>query len=221
MQNANATTNPVRNLKRVRRKSRDQKKLQPGVDFPLAVDIRALIERQTELRWRAFIIVSAFTGLRNSEVRGLRWEDVDLAKSELHVRQRADRWGVIGDPKSAASRRTVPFGKVVSNTLKELKLSSTHSLVFASESGRPLNREAIVRKIGYQSLHKLRHFYASWLINRPEEGGLGLPPKVVQERLGHEKLAMTMDVYGHLFPVQVDAEQLDAAEFAVISSCNP
>jgi hypothetical protein len=47
---------------------------------------------------------------------------------------------------------------------------------------------------------------------------IGLPPKVVQERLGHATLAMTMDTYGHLFPVQVDTEQLNAAELRVISS---
>ena len=40
-------------------------------------------------------------------------------------------------------------------------------------------------KAKYTGLHSLRHFYASWLINRKEDGGLGLPPKVVQERLGH------------------------------------
>jgi integrase len=45
----------------------------------------------------------------------------------------------------------------------------------------------------YTGLHALRHFYASWLINRKEEGGLGLPPKVVQERLGHSSITMTYD----------------------------
>jgi integrase len=52
----------------------------------------------------------------------------------------------------------------------------------------------------YTGLHCLRHFYASWCINRKKEGGLELPPKLVQERLGHATLAMTMDTYGHLFP---------------------
>ena len=52
----------------------------------------------------------------------------------------------------------------------------------------------------YTGLHALRHFYASWLINRKEDGGLGLPLKVVQHRLGHSTIQMTADVYGHLFP---------------------
>jgi len=65
-------------------------------------------------------------------------------------------------------------------------------------------------------MHALRHFCASWMINPKELGGLGLPPKVVQERLGHSTLAMTMDTYGHLFPRGDDTEQLREAELALI-----
>jgi hypothetical protein len=49
----------------------------------------------------------------------------------------------------------------------------------------------------YTGLHSLRHFFASWCINQPQMGGLGLPPKVVQERMGHSSITMTMEVYGH------------------------
>ena len=49
-------------------------------------------------------------------------------------------------------------------------------------------------------LHALRHFYASCCINRKEDGGLELPAKIVQARLGHASIVMTMDRYGHLFP---------------------
>jgi integrase len=52
----------------------------------------------------------------------------------------------------------------------------------------------------YYGLHSLRHFHASWLINRKADGGLELPPKEVQTRLGHSSITMTLDVYGHLFP---------------------
>jgi integrase len=69
----------------------------------------------------------------------------------------------------------------------------------------------------YTGFHCLRHFYASWCINRVVDGGLELPPKIVQERLGHSTLAMTMDRYGHLFPVTHDAEQLDNAVLRIIS----
>jgi integrase len=59
----------------------------------------------------------------------------------------------------------------------------------------------------YRGLHALRHFYASWRINRQAYGGLELPPKVVQERLGHSTVAMTRDVYGRLFSCHDDGRE--------------
>ncbi len=60
----------------------------------------------------------------------------------------------------------------------------------------------------YTGLHTLRHFFASWCITRKQDGGLELPAKVVQERLGHASIVMTMDVYGHLFPRGDDTKKL-------------
>ncbi len=68
----------------------------------------------------------------------------------------------------------------------------------------------------YKGLHALRHFYASWCINRTADGGLGLPLKVVQERMGHSSVTLTADVYGHLFPRGDDAEELAAAERSLL-----
>jgi integrase len=62
------------------------------------------------------------------------------------------------------------------------------------------------------ALHALRHFYASWCINRRKDGGLELPLKVVQERMGHSSITMTADVYGHLFPSGDDGSELVEAE---------
>ena len=67
----------------------------------------------------------------------------------------------------------------------------------------------------YTGLHSLRHFYASWCINRQKDGGRGLPPKNVQERLGHSSITITLDTYGHLFRGD-DTEEMDAAELALI-----
>jgi integrase len=67
----------------------------------------------------------------------------------------------------------------------------------------------------YLGLHALRHFYASWCINRRADGGLELPIKIVQTRLGHASIQMTADVYGHLFPSQDDGAELAAAEKAL------
>lgn len=64
----------------------------------------------------------------------------------------------------------------------------------------------------YSGLHALRHFFASWCINRKVDGGLELPLKIVSERLGHSNIAITADLYGHLFPRADDSAELAAAE---------
>jgi integrase len=63
--------------------------------------------------WLAFILVLVFCGLRASEVRALSWGDVDFTNDTITVIRRADRWGRIGQPKSKAGTRTIPFPKVV------------------------------------------------------------------------------------------------------------
>ena len=68
----------------------------------------------------------------------------------------------------------------------------------------------------YTGLHSLRHFYASWCINRKADGGLELPLKTVQARLGHSTLAMTADTYGHLFPRGDDRAEMEAAECSLL-----
>jgi integrase len=188
---------------------------------------------------KLLLMVATFTGLRSSELRGLRWSDVDLKNSELHVRQRADRYGVIGKPKSKAGYRTVPFGPSALKALQEWKLAGPKGklgLVFPTPSGDgvALHNNVVrvfttaVRAAGlkdangkakYTGLHSLRHFFASWLINPPERGGQGLAPKVVQQRLGHSSILMTMDTYGHLFPPDKDThKKLADAERAVLAN---
>jgi integrase len=70
----------------------------------------------------------------------------------------------------------------------------------------------------YTGLHSLRHFYASWCINRRVDGGLELPLKLVQARLGHATITLTADRYGHLFPRGDDGAELAAAEQAFLGS---
>ena len=181
-----------------------------------------------------------FTGLRASELRGLRWQDVDLDARKLHVRQRADIWGTMDHPKSQAGERSIPLSRHVVNALREWKLACPKSeldLVFASRNGTPLNHANIVSQglmpllmragicvpnekgnmeAKYKGLHCFRHFYASWCLNRIEDGGLGLPYKTVQSRLGHSTMAMTVDTYAHLFPEQEDHAALDAGELRLL-----
>jgi hypothetical protein len=82
------------------------------------------------------------------------------------------------------------------------------------DAGRPVP----VMEAKYSGLHCLRHFYASWCAARVQDGGLGLPLKTVQTRLGHATLAMTSDTYGHLFPSTDDAEVLAAGELALMGA---
>jgi integrase len=73
-------------------------------------------------------------------------------------------------------------------------------------------------KAKYPGLHSLRHFYASWCINRRVDGGLELPLKLVQARLGHASITMTADRYGHLFPRGDDGAELNAAAQALLGT---
>jgi integrase len=91
---------------------RHEKRIEVGVDIPTKDEIRAMLT--VAQGWvRPLVVTAIFTGLRASELRGLRWSDVDLDRAELTVRQRADRWGTIGSPKSDAGKRSVPLAPMV------------------------------------------------------------------------------------------------------------
>jgi integrase len=230
--------NVVRSLSRRRERQaerRNKRKLKVGVDIPSPAEIKAIVAH-LQGRWRPLLLTAIFAGLRASEIRGLRWSDVDLKRGELHVRQRADKFKAIGKPKSAAGERTIPMPPILVGALREWKLAcpkSELSLVFPTGAGEveyhsnivtrglaPVQITAgVVTKAGeakYTGLHSLRHFYASWCINQREDGGLGLPLKVVQHRLGHSTIQMTADVYGHLFPSGDDGAELAAAQKALL-----
>jgi integrase len=219
-----------------RQERRQNGRLKVGVDIPAPDEIRAIIGH-LKGRWRPLLLTAIFSGLRASELRGLRWIDIDLKKGELHVRQRADRYNVIGKPKSESGERTIPLPPVLVNALREWKLRCPKSelgLVFPNGSGNVENHQNILNrgffpaqiaagivtrggKAKYTGLHSLRHFYASWCINRKEDGGLGLPLKLVQERLGHATVVLTSDRYGHLFPRGDDNSELSNAAAALLS----
>jgi integrase len=234
--------NVVRSLRARRRhgqeartEKRQRGKLKTGVDIPAPDEIRAIV-RTLEGRWRPLLLTAIFTGLRASELRGLCWADVDLKRGELHVRQRADCFNSIGQPKSEAGERTVPLPPILATALREHRLAcpkGARDLVFPNGSGNVeshsniINRglkpamvaAGIVTKSGqakYTGLHSLRHFYASWCINRRVDGGLELPLKVVQARLGHATVTLTADRYGHLFPRGDDGAEMAAAERAFL-----
>jgi integrase len=249
--------NVVYSMRKHRRTARTESngKLKVGVDIPTPDEIRALISKLDTAagRYRPLLLTAVFTGLRASELRGLSWQDVDLKRGELHVRQRADRYGKIGRPKSEAGERSVPMPPNLVAVLREHRLACRKSelgLLFPNSKGRIDHRNSIVYKgfhpvqiaagvtapvldkdgkpkldadgrrivaAKYPGLHALRHFYASWCINRKVDGGLELPLKVVQTRLGHSSIQMTADTYGHLFPRGDDGSELAAAASALLA----
>ena len=241
-----------------RAEKRAKGRLRVGVDIPAPGEVKAIVGALRG-RWRPVLLTAIFTGLRASELRGLRWADVDLDRKLLHVRQRADRFNDIGQPKSEAGEREVPLPPIVANALREWRLICPRrdtgrkdaegmaimamDLVFPNGKGKVeslanmINRGLLPVQIRagvtvdtgeldaegqpilaarYTGMHALRHFYASWCINRPQDGGLGLPPKVVQERLGHATINLTMDTYSHLFPRGEDQDEMAAAETALL-----
>lgn len=108
---------------RIKMPRRDRRKLEIGRDIPTTAEVKRMVVAATDARARVLLLLAAFTGLRASELRGLRWLDVDLKKGEVHVRQRADRYREIGDPKSKDSRRTVPLDLgTVGDALRQWKL---------------------------------------------------------------------------------------------------
>ena len=214
---------------------RENRKLEAGRDIPTPAEIRRLIEAAKDKpRLSVLLKVAALTGLRASELRGLRWSDIDLKANELHVRQRADRYSNIGAPKTDSSRRTIPMGGDLILALKQWKLAcpkGEHDLVFPTSKGNvdhhknmlraldPIMRAAgVVTKAGgpEYGMHSFRHFFASWCINPKDRGGRELPPKVVQQWLGHSSITMTLDIYGDLFRDNSDRAEISASEKALL-----
>jgi integrase len=244
----NVVASLAKRKNRERNKAAQKRKLEVGVDIPTPEEIRTLIKSLADDNaWRPLILTAIFTGLRASELRGLRWSDVDFKQHEIRVRQRADKYLEIGKPKSQAGNRTVPLYPNVASALKAWKIKrppSALGLVFPDSEGgvekyknirggldqaliaagvcvfkKDADGKLLVDSAGnplcrpkYTGLHMLRHFYASWCLNRRANGGLELPLKDLQARMGHATLAMTADTYGHLFSRADDAEELAAAE---------
>lgn len=221
MRRGRAAYNPVEPVK-VRKDKRTSKR----PEMPTKAELRTMLTGAPE-KWKPFLYTAVFTGLRASELRGLRWCDVDLDKGVLSVRQRADVKRVIGPPKSEAGTRDIPLAAVVVESLKAWKPKCPKGeldLVFPNGQGAVefhqnlLNRFFWPLQIGLgitrttdekdedgnpvvvakYGLHALRHAAAALFIEQ------GLKPKRVQVLMGHQSIQVTMDVYGYLFPNDED-----------------
>ena len=189
------------------------------------VDVALLADALPD-RYRSLPLVAAYTGLRWGELAGLRVADIDMLRRRLTVRsaliEATGEVPRLGTPKSAASERTISLPKIVIETLA-LHLQEyppVDGIVWTTGRGAFLRRgsfgriwrQAVSSSVGQPCrLHDLRHTHASWLIAAGEH------PKIIQTRLGHSSIQVTMDRYGHLMEGLDDrtADRLDAiAEFS-------
>ena len=196
---------------------RHKRKLEVGTHIPTPIEVKALLEA-ADPKARALVALAALAGLRASEIRGLRWQDVELGpQPSVTIAQRADHAGKLGSPKSASSRRTIPLGETAVRALKEWRLAQPpgRSLVVGSRVDTPAKLDALllllrsietqagIRRYGW---HSFRHYAISaWLAS-------GIDPKTVQAWAGHGSLVVTLDTYGHLIPRQDDHARIAKAE---------
>jgi integrase len=203
----------------------DSGPMRAGVDFPTMAELNTLIDK-AQGRWRPFIVTAIFTGMRQSELRGLTWANVDLDKGVIHVRQRASQWNKIGAPKPKSGGRDIPLAPIVINTLRQWRLACPPGqlgLVFPTADGEIARMSTchaawrvLLKRCGlpHYGFHMLRHAAASLFIKH-----LGWTPKRLQAVMGHSSINMTFDRYGHLFEdVTADREDMAKIEAAVRSA---
>jgi len=170
------------------------------------------------------IYTALSTGLRQAELLGLRWRDVDLDMMCISVSQVLyKRRGVcvFKEPKTSHSRRRISMTPKLALFLKQyrtererlyaelLKHLTPDDLVFTNIKGKPIEpcvlshsfiKTAQHAGLGHVRFHDLRHTFASLMLLR------GAKPKVISEALGHASVGFTMDVYSHI----IDGMQKDA-----------
>ena len=183
------------------------------------LDISTFLEAAKKTPYYVLFYQALFTGMRRSELLALRWCDVDLLLCQAHITRTLHhlRTGeiVIRAPKSAKGRRMVSLSPSAAMLLQDHKdKQEAHramlgvplkddDLVFSDLEGKPLLPDTVthawiklVRRIGLKGirLHDARHTHASLMLKQ------GVHPKIVQERLGHASIQITLDTYSHVAP---------------------
>ena len=206
-----------------------------AVDPPRAVDremsaldpggVERVLDAARGTRYYPLINLATFTGMRRSELLGLRWKDVDLSKRTVSIAQVLHCLPggrvVFEQPKTAKSRRLVTLspapalallsyrGTVEADLAQMGSTLTSDRLVFSQLDGSPLLPNTvthafakIVRRAGVEGItfHSLRHTHASIMLQQ------GVNSKTVAERLGHSTVVITLDTYSHVTPgVKEDA----------------
>lgn len=154
---------------------------------------------------RLLFATAIFCGLRQGELLGLQWGDIDLLKSVLNVKRSYHPAFGFGEPKSKASMRKVHLTPGLAEMFREAGFAKAPGdLVFTNREGKPVDSSQLVRfefhtaieRAGLKKIrfHDLRHTYAALMIST------GASPKLLQEQMGHESIDTTYRHYGHLLP---------------------
>jgi integrase len=211
------------------------KAVRPEVQTWDGQQLRAFLkEAEQDTRYPAIWAIAAGTGMRRGELLGLRWQDVDLERAAIEIRQTlvktVDHKLIFQEPKTKASRRTVILSPALVEVIrrqrirqKEWKLAHgpawvESGLVFTTHEGKPIHPANLYNRFLWLSgradlpkiaFHALRHTHATDLLRR------GIHPKIVSERLGHSSISITLDTYSHVLPDMQRAalEGLDDALF--------
>ncbi len=184
------------------------------------IQAQAFLHAAREDRLEALYVLAIHCGLRQGELLGLRWEDIDLDTGTLQIRRTfttAKGERAFTAPKTSKSRRNVRLTSGAMDTLvrhyqRQLEkreqlggLWQDQGLVFASRVGTPINRHNLLRRSFKPLLekaglphsvrfHDLRHTCATLLLSK------GVHSKLVQELLGHSNVSTTLDTYSHVLP---------------------
>jgi integrase len=206
----NVARNAADYVQQPRATRREMKTLTPG-------EVRRLFEAAEGTKLEALFVLAATSGMRQGELLGLRWEDVDLDTAKARVRrslQRCRQGFVFAEPKSDRSRRQVLLADVAVSALRRHRVAQTEErlrrgpawedcdLVFTNASGRPIevtnltlrHFRPLLAKAGLPLIrfHDLRHTAATLMLAQ------NVNPKIVSEMLGHSQISITMDLYQHV-----------------------
>jgi len=182
-------------------------------------EINRFLEAANDSPYYTLFYTALFTAMRRSELLGLKWSDVDFILSQIQVNrglhQLKDGSYIFTEPKSAKSRRTIALPPSAILLLKEYREKqeleramlaralTDDDLVFSTPEGKPLRPNTITRAwevlaarcgLPVIRLHDARHTHASIMLKQ------GIHPKIVQERLGHSSIQITLDTYSHVAP---------------------
>ncbi len=180
-----------------------QRRTTPSVLTP--AEIKALIHG-LGLRERTLVLLAASTGLRQSELFGLKWGEINFAQGTMNV-TRSIVYGVVGPCKTESSQKPVPVHLTVLEALAKWKEGSRYTKsdqAILRKHIRPVaQRVRIQKQFGW---HTFRHTYSTLLRS------VGTKFKVMQELLRHSSLRSTLDVY-----TQAISPAKHAAQAAVLA----